>query len=54
MLKDYITRGGTEIAGLQRYNGATVDATNAYANKVLGEKLRLQQAVADQRARDRT
>jgi soluble lytic murein transglycosylase-like protein len=54
VLKDYIERGGTEIAGLQRYNGSANDAKNAYANKVLGEKLQLQQAVAVQRARDQT
>ena len=51
VLKEYIRRGGTEIAGLQRYNGSADDASNAYANKVLGEKVRLEQAV--QRARDR-
>jgi len=45
VLKDCIRRGGTEIAGLQRYNGARGDATNAYARKVLGEKQRLQDAV---------
>jgi soluble lytic murein transglycosylase-like protein len=45
VLKDCIRRGGTEIAGLQRYNGARGDATCAYARKVLGEKQRLQDAV---------
>jgi len=50
VLKDYIQRAGTEIAGLQRYNGASDDASNAYANKVLGEKMRLKQAI--QRVRD--
>jgi soluble lytic murein transglycosylase-like protein len=45
VLKDCIRRGGTEIAGLQRYNGARSDATYAYARKVLGEKRRLQDAV---------
>lgn len=49
ILKEYIRRGGTETAGLQLYNGSVDDASNAYAVKVLGEKLRLQQAV--QRAR---
>jgi soluble lytic murein transglycosylase-like protein len=53
VLKEYIERGGTEIAGLQRYNGSAKDATNAYANKVLGEKSQLQQAITEQRARDR-
>ena len=51
ILKEYIRRGGTEVAGLQIYNGATADASNAYAVKVLGERQRLQQAV--QRLRDR-
>jgi soluble lytic murein transglycosylase-like protein len=45
LLKEYIRRGGSQIAGLQLYNGAPGDATNAYANKVLGEKQRLQGAV---------
>jgi soluble lytic murein transglycosylase-like protein len=45
ILKEYIRRGGTEIAGLQLYNGSSDDATNAYAVKVLGEKQRLQQVV---------
>jgi len=52
VLKEYIQRGGTEIAGLQRYNGSANDAKNVYANKVLGEKSQLQQAIAEQRARD--
>ena len=51
ILKEYIRSGGTEVAGLQRYNGSADDATTAYAAKVLGEKQRLQQAVL--RARDR-
>ena len=51
VLRDYIKSGGTEIAGLQRYNGSTGDAANAYATKVLGEKQRLQQSV--QRLRER-
>jgi soluble lytic murein transglycosylase-like protein len=51
ILKEYIRRGGTEVAGLQIYNGATADASNAYAVKVLGERQRLLQAV--QRLRDR-
>src|SRR5262245_30980804 len=41
VLKDYIKSTGTEIAGLQRYNGASEDTTNAYATKVLSEKQRL-------------
>jgi hypothetical protein len=51
ILKDYIRRGGTEVAGLQIYNGSTADGSNAYAVKVLAEKQRLQQAM--QRLRDR-
>jgi len=51
ILKEYIRRGGTEVAGLQLYNGASDDATNAYASKVLGEKQKLLQAV--QRVRNR-
>ena len=51
VLKDYIKSGGTEVAGLQRYNGSTSDGSNAYAAKVLGEKQRLQEAV--QRLRNR-
>ncbi len=51
VLKDYIKSGGTETAGLQRYNGSAGDASNAYATKVLGEKQRLQLEV--RRARER-
>jgi len=50
VLKEYIKRGGTEIAGLQLYNGASDDTSNAYAGRVLGEKQRLRDAV--RRARD--
>jgi soluble lytic murein transglycosylase-like protein len=50
-LKEYIVQGGTEVAGLQRYNGASGDASNAYANKVLAERARLQ--VTIRRARER-
>ena len=51
ILKEYIGRGGTEVAGLQLYNGALSDVSNAYSNKVLVEKQWLQDAV--RRARDR-
>ena len=51
ILKEYIGRGGTEVAGLQLYNGALSDASNAYSNRVLVEKQWLQDAV--RRARDR-
>jgi soluble lytic murein transglycosylase-like protein len=52
VLKEYIRRGGTEAAGLQLYNGAAGDASNGYANKVLGERQRLQEAL--RRAHDRS
>ena len=51
ILKEYIRRGGTEVAGLQIYSGAATDPGNAYAVQVLAEKQRLQQAI--QRLRDR-
>ena len=51
VLRDYIRRGGTEVAGLQLYNGSADDATNAYASRVLAEKQRLQLIV--QRVRSR-
>jgi soluble lytic murein transglycosylase-like protein len=53
ILKDYIRSGGTEVAGLQRYNGSTGDESNAYAQKVLGEKQRLKQSVERVRTRGR-
>ena len=53
VLKDYIRRGGTDAAGLQLYNGASSDAGNAYANKVLGERQRLREAVRHGRERTR-
>ena len=53
VLKDYILRGGTEAAGLQLYNGASADASNGYANKVLGERQRLQEALRRFRERSR-
>jgi soluble lytic murein transglycosylase-like protein len=53
VLKDYIKSGGTEVAGLQRYNGSSGDPSNAYAARVLGEKQRLQQAVQHLRNRAR-
>jgi soluble lytic murein transglycosylase-like protein len=51
VLQEYIRRAGNEAAGLQLYNGSSEDATNAYANKVLAERQRMQQAIA--RPRDR-
>ena len=53
VLRDYIKSSGTEVAGLQRYNGASGDDSNAYAAKVLGEKQRLKQSVERVRARGR-
>ena len=53
VLKDYIRRGGTDAAGLQLYNGASGDPGNAYANKVLGERQRLREAVRQGRERTR-
>ena len=45
VLKEYIRRAGGLVEGLQLYNGAALDETTAYANKVLGEKERLMAAV---------
>src|SRR5262245_19639960 len=45
ILKEYIRRTGSLEAGLQFYNGALADPTSQYAQKVLAEKERLQQAV---------
>jgi soluble lytic murein transglycosylase-like protein len=45
VLKEYIRRGGSPTAGLQLYNGASGDASNAYANRVLSEMQSLQHAV---------
>lgn len=45
VLKEYIQRGGTEVAGLQLYNGASGDPSNAYAVRVLREKQRLWDAI---------
>ncbi len=53
ILKEYIGRGGNELAGLQLYNGAPDDASFAYANRVLGEKQSLQDAMRRERDRVR-
>jgi soluble lytic murein transglycosylase-like protein len=53
VLKEYIKRGGTDMAGLQLYNGASADAGNAYANKVLGERQRLRETARQGRERTR-
>jgi soluble lytic murein transglycosylase-like protein len=51
ILKESIQRGGGEAAGLQLYNGASDDATRAYANRVQTERRRLEEALP--RARNR-
>jgi len=51
ILKDAIRRGGSDSAGLQLYNGAFDDETRAYANRVLTERRRLEEALP--RSRDR-
>jgi hypothetical protein len=45
ILKEYIRRTGSLEAGLQFYNGALADPTSQYAQKVLAEKERLQEAM---------
>ncbi len=50
ILRDAIRRGGGEVAGLQLYNGSPDDETQAYANRVLAERRRLEEAMP--RARD--
>ncbi len=44
VLQEAIRRQGGLIEGLQYYGGAADDDEQVYANKVLGEKLRLEQA----------
>lgn len=51
VLREYIGRGGSEAAGLQLYNGAAWDESNAYANRILAERSRL--LIAVRRARER-
>ncbi len=47
ILKDSIKRaGGSVKGGLQRYNGNLSDPNQRYANKVMAEKARLSQALA--------
>jgi soluble lytic murein transglycosylase-like protein len=45
ILKEYIRRTGSLEAGLQFYNGALWDPSTQYAQKVMAEMERLQQAV---------
>jgi soluble lytic murein transglycosylase-like protein len=51
ILKDAITRGGNDAAGLQLYNGAFEDETRAYANRVLAERRRLEESLPRSRNR---
>jgi len=51
ILKDSIRRGGSDAAGLQLYNGAFEDETRAYANRVLSERRRLEEALPRTRSR---
>ena len=44
ILKEYIRRTGSLEAGLQQYAGALSDVSGQYAQKVIAEKERLQQA----------
>jgi len=45
ILQEYIYRGGTLVAGLQQYNGASRDANAYYAQRVMAERERLEQVV---------
>ena len=45
VLKEYIRRNGSLVAGLQQYGGAADDPTEGYANKVIAEKQRLHLAM---------
>jgi soluble lytic murein transglycosylase-like protein len=45
ILKEYIRRTGSLEAGLQFYNGALADISSQYAQKVMAEKERLQDAL---------
>ena len=45
ILKEYIRRTGSLEAGLQFYNGALDDPSSQYAQKVMAEKERLEQAI---------
>jgi len=52
VLKEYLRRGGTEVAGLQLYNGSSGDPDNGYAQRVLAEKQRLREALRHERDRN--
>jgi soluble lytic murein transglycosylase-like protein len=47
ILQEYVHRTGTLEAGLQFYNGAFRDSSASYAQRVLAERSRLLQVVAD-------
>jgi soluble lytic murein transglycosylase-like protein len=47
ILKEYIRRTGSLEAGLQFYNGALADISSQYAQKVIAEKDRLEEAVRE-------
>lgn len=51
VLKESITRMGSVEAGLQQYAGALADQDSQYANKVIAEKGRLEQAMRQQATR---
>lgn len=50
ILKESIRRGGSDAAGLQLYNGTSDDETQAYANRVLTERRRIENALPRTRA----
>ncbi|MGE5638518.1 MAG: transglycosylase SLT domain-containing protein, partial [Clostridia bacterium] len=58
ILQEYVYRTGTLEAGLQSYNGAASDESAQYAQKVLAERGRLEEALRaalkSQHALDRT
>jgi soluble lytic murein transglycosylase-like protein len=49
ILNEAIRRGGSDMVGLQLYNGAADDPTQAYANRVLAERKRIEGALAQRR-----
>ena len=54
ILQEYVYRTGTLVAGLQFYNGASWDPTAQYAQKVMVERNKLQQALREQPPRTGT
>jgi soluble lytic murein transglycosylase-like protein len=45
VLKEYIERTGSLEAGLQKYNGASGDGANHYAQRILAERARYEQVM---------